>query len=78
VSIKRHFSSNIYTRTGLKVGALPVEKKGSINIFVGSANELQIANLLGQTKTISSGSSEKRLFVLWISLGYANPTEIII
>jgi len=43
------------------------EKIGSINIFVGSANELQIANLLGQAKTISSGSSEKRLCVLWIS-----------
>jgi hypothetical protein len=55
-----------------------VSSWGSINIFVGSANELQIANLLGQAKTISSGSSEKRLFMLWISLGYANPTEIII
>jgi hypothetical protein len=44
-----------------------LEKIGSINIFVGSENELQIANLLGQAKTISSGSSEKRLCVLWIS-----------
>ena len=60
---------------GCKMG---VSFWGSINIFVGSANELQIANLLGQAKTISYGSSEKRLCVLWISLGYANPTEIII
>ena len=60
---------------GCKMG---VSFWGSINIFVGSANELQIANLLGQAKTISYGSSEKCLCVLWISLGYANPTEIII
>ena len=58
--------------------ALAYLKNVSIYIFVGSANELQIANLLAQAKTISSGSSEKHLFVLWISLGYANPTEIII
>ena len=45
--------------------------------FLGSANELQIANFLAQAKTIASDSSEKSLFVLWIALGYANPTEII-
>jgi hypothetical protein len=57
--------------------ALAYLKNVSIYIFVGSANELQIANLLAQAKTISSGSSEKSRFVLWIALGYANPTKLL-